>query len=770
MITMKKIFILLSFVLAGFVSEAQTLGFPSIDSLSRYNNRYINNSPVEAFANLRLNTLLHGIIWWIDTAMNQIGDSAVTIPGNGGGGNIRHNDTLFIYEVRKDTVWIPLLLNAHNGLTKSLDSVRWGGELDRETTIEQDGNGITFHDGLFTHAWGDYDPGVEDFSVVTMGQNNFTVNLKGSGLYNTAAMTITKVGDIGINMYANSTAYPGGSSVDVLADYVWLFNQDGNIHLDGILDSPQAHQLYYNPTSKLVTYGLAVAGGGGGGDGIGAVYATNGLTNVNDSTVEFGGTLTSNRTISAAGFTTTWSGTYSGAGAIFNIGNTSSGPAFGATNNGGGATGSFTNSGSGNALLLTGASGIPLRSVTTTGSAAGTFQVNPSTTTTVVNTLELNRLTSGTAAAGMGGAVRFNLEADDGSTYLSNRLISKWTTATTASRVSNFQIEGVNAGTTSTIFSLLGNGQLTLNNYIGGAFDGAVIKGLGTDASGNVWTYDVGGASGTGTLTDAENGVSLVGGNTVNWGGPLTTDIEIDQATNDILMRDGSFHHVTGDETLSGGAYSRIFNEDAGFNISNTTGTVFNGITMSRVVSGGKMTLQSYNASGSNSSTIQMGGTLGLILNNSNGNIFLTDLDDSVQSKSLYYNPTNGKVTYSDPADAGGDVTAVNNRIDSLLNNFPAGGAPEDNMITFTSSVTADRTIPAEAILQYVLVNPTTALTAFKVGTAADDDKYVTATPVTSGDYTVFSVEAYIPSSTAIRFSGITSSTQIKLVYKTLHE
>jgi hypothetical protein len=191
---------------------------------------------------------------------------------------------------------------------------------------------------------------------------------------------------------------------------------------------------------------------------------------------------------------------------------------------------------------------------------------------------------------------------------------------------------------------------------------------------------------------------------------------------------------------------------------------------MSRVVSGGKMTLQSYNASGSNSSTIQMGGTLGLILNNSNGNIFLTDLDDSVQSKSLYYNPTNGKVTYSDPADAGGDVTAVNNRIDSLLNNFPAGGAPEDNMITFTSSVTADRTIPAEAILQYVLVNPTTALTAFKVGTAADDDKYVTATPVTSGDYTVFSVEAYIPSSTAIRFSGITSSTQIKLVYKTLHE
>lgn len=50
---------------AGFAGYAQ---FPNTDSLRAYDNKYINNSAINAFTNLRLNTLLYGIINWIDSA------------------------------------------------------------------------------------------------------------------------------------------------------------------------------------------------------------------------------------------------------------------------------------------------------------------------------------------------------------------------------------------------------------------------------------------------------------------------------------------------------------------------------------------------------------------------------------------------------------------------------------------------------------------------------------------------------------------------------
>lgn len=61
----KLIFILLLFI--GFAAEAQ-YNFPSLDSLRRYNNRFITNSAINAFTDYRLNTLLNGMIAWIDSA------------------------------------------------------------------------------------------------------------------------------------------------------------------------------------------------------------------------------------------------------------------------------------------------------------------------------------------------------------------------------------------------------------------------------------------------------------------------------------------------------------------------------------------------------------------------------------------------------------------------------------------------------------------------------------------------------------------------------
>ncbi len=50
--------------------------FTGTDSLRNYNNKYTTNNPATSFTNLRLNTLLRGMIDWIDTAR----------AGTGGGG------------------------------------------------------------------------------------------------------------------------------------------------------------------------------------------------------------------------------------------------------------------------------------------------------------------------------------------------------------------------------------------------------------------------------------------------------------------------------------------------------------------------------------------------------------------------------------------------------------------------------------------------------------------------------------------------------------
>lgn len=62
---MKKIFAILVLLIAANSVRAQ---FPTTDSLERFINRYIRNSAVEAFQNLRLNTALIGMKKFIDSA------------------------------------------------------------------------------------------------------------------------------------------------------------------------------------------------------------------------------------------------------------------------------------------------------------------------------------------------------------------------------------------------------------------------------------------------------------------------------------------------------------------------------------------------------------------------------------------------------------------------------------------------------------------------------------------------------------------------------
>lgn len=113
------------------------------------------------------------------------------------------------------------------------------------------------------------------------------------------------------------------------------------------------------------------------------------------------------------------------------------------------------------------------------------------------------RLTSGTSTDGIG--LSYDLYVQDASnlTSITNKIISKWTTANSSTRTSQFEIQGVNsAAAPATYFTLKGTGQLQLNNYITStAFasaSGSSIGVLNVDNTGNLF---VGTAGSTGTVT-----------------------------------------------------------------------------------------------------------------------------------------------------------------------------------------------------------------------------------------------------------------------------
>lgn len=67
---MKKIIIGLVLMCAVSQIRAQNNPFPNVDSLVRFINKYIRNSAVDAFTNLRLNTALQGTARFADSALN----------------------------------------------------------------------------------------------------------------------------------------------------------------------------------------------------------------------------------------------------------------------------------------------------------------------------------------------------------------------------------------------------------------------------------------------------------------------------------------------------------------------------------------------------------------------------------------------------------------------------------------------------------------------------------------------------------------------------
>lgn len=160
----------------------------------------------------------------------------------------------------------------------------------------------------------------------------------------------------------------------------------------------------------------------------------------------------------------------------------------------------------------------------------------------VVHSIFLRSLSSGTAQIGFGGYVSYELEADDGLTYESNR--TQWEWLNPAADPSNdltsrYSIWGYNLGALTQLAYWNGDGQQVNPEYGVGAFTGTPTAHLAVTATGEVIEVPAGGS---GLLISADNGLNENPTNNVRLGGTLLENTTI-------TSPDAFTFLITGDET-----------------------------------------------------------------------------------------------------------------------------------------------------------------------------------------------------------------------------
>jgi hypothetical protein len=113
---------------------------------------------------------------------------------------------------------------------------------------------------------------------------------------------------------------------------------------------------------------------------------------------------------------------------------------------GGGGTGVRGEGTTGLGVYGIATSGIGLAGIVNSTGLPLWLQSNPSSTSSVIEQIQSERKSSGTAANGIGQSWGFYTQTDSGASHISNQLISKWLDATDATRTSQFIITGVNNG------------------------------------------------------------------------------------------------------------------------------------------------------------------------------------------------------------------------------------------------------------------------------------------------------------------------------------
>lgn len=237
-----------------------------------------------------------------------------------------------------------------------------------------------------------------------------------------------------------------------------VFTVTGGIHgtsglrIDGLANSAASKIVHYNTATGTLSYADSTAAGS---------YATanNGVTD-SSGRVILGGTLYKSTTIAT-----------SASQLIISTATSAVNPF-------------LVQSTSGTAIEGQSSSSYGLVGRSTSG-IAGQLVITPTSAGTVQPVFQLYRQEGGTATNGTGGSIDLYTHTPS-QVRLSNQLIWKWTTATDATRTSQFIITGVNSGTTADKLTLSGNGALKLNAYGVGTFTGTPTYSLSTDASGNI--------------------------------------------------------------------------------------------------------------------------------------------------------------------------------------------------------------------------------------------------------------------------------------------
>lgn len=214
--------------------------------------------------------------------------------------------------------------------------------------------------------------------------------------------------------------------------------------------------------------------------------ASNGLTKVvND--IQLGGTLTGNPSIngSTTSYLTVTGARTGGTNATMYVNNTgASGMAFKALASGTGA-GVWGESTTGTGVYgLSQALGV--YGYSTGGQAGGQFITENSSTSTVLDTLIVDRQTSGTPANNIGTAISMRVETSTTPSTIANEIKSSWTDVTHATRTSQLVLTGVNSGALADLLTIAGTGAITANKYGIGSFTGTAAYGLAVTSGGAV--------------------------------------------------------------------------------------------------------------------------------------------------------------------------------------------------------------------------------------------------------------------------------------------
>lgn len=377
-----------------------------------------------------------------------------------------------------------------------------------------------------------------------------------------------------------------------------ILTQYGN---DSIIFQPAGTGLTYNQGKLFSTDTVTVTTMGTGdssdraastafvkrfGSGLASTTASNGLIKSGND-IQLGDSLTHNTTIDSRAYSLTLSGTKSTGGLL-------------TINNAGTGKGIVANSTSDNAIEGIAANGTGVTGSSTGGvgvfgqsenNVAGVFYVLPGTGNTETTALQLT--SAPTVSATDGTAVRadwYNKNAS-GSVVRSHRLVSILSDATGGLETSQFVFRGLNSGTEDDLFTINGNGYVTLNRYpfLTPSSDFTANRPIGYNLStGDIVpmnSWDSGGSSGItgltvgrvvipGSATTVTDNAGLLYDTTTN---KLTS--EVSDATTNTAVYPFMISHKTSGVNANGSGVGMEFRNENAAGINVITGSVTNVIT-----------------------------------------------------------------------------------------------------------------------------------------------------------------------------------------------